>query len=79
MADIKIEKKDGGKGGEKPESRRKKNNWWVWAVVVIIVIIVAWIALSDRNDVNETSPEPVVSSEQIIPETPTLFAMTAKQ
>lgn len=58
MAEIDVEKKGEG-------SRRKKNNWWIIAVIVIVAILVAWIAISDRNNVDTDTPdEPVVLREK---------------
>lgn len=53
MAEINIERKgdsgsnsDNGNNGNKGSSK-----WWVWVVVAILAILIAWMALSDRNEV----------------------------
>ena len=60
MAEIDVERTDENK-------RKKNNNWWVWVVVAIIAILIAWIALSNRNEVteDETRPEPVITMVKV--------------
>ena len=63
MAEIDVERSGGKNGGS--------GKWWILLIVVIVGILVAWLALSDRNNVTdeEVPPEPVVlriNSSQVV-------------